>query len=111
MNEGTLALIIPIFSVIGGIVIVTVAIVTDYRKTQMIEKGIEIPMKKPTPYRGIKFGALIIGAAIGLTFGSIADNWGLFVEDETGYFVGVMVFAGIGLILSSLYIKNEIKKE
>ena len=111
MNEGTLALMIPIFSVIGGIVIVIVAIVTDYRKTQMIEKGIEIPMKKPTPYRGIQFGALIIGAAIGLTFGSIADNWGLFVEDETGYFVGVMLFAGIGLILSSLYIKNEIKKE
>ena len=46
MNEGTLALMIPIFSVIGGIVIVIVAIVADYRKTQMIEKGIEIPMKK-----------------------------------------------------------------
>ena len=29
MNEGTLALMIPIFSVIGGIVIVIVAIVTD----------------------------------------------------------------------------------
>ena len=71
MNEGTLALMIPIFSVIGGIAIVIVAIVTDYRKkTQMIEKGMEIPMKKPTPYGGIKFGALIIGAAIGLTFGS-----------------------------------------
>ena len=112
MNEGTLALLIPIFSVIGGIAIVIVAIITDYRKkTQMIEKGMEIPIKKPTPYGGIKFGALIIGAAIGLTFGSIADNWGLFVEDETGYFVGVMLFAGIGLILSSLYIKNEIKKE
>ena len=66
--------------------------------------------KKPTPYGGIKFGALIIGAAIGLTFGSIADNWGLFVEDETGYFVGVMLFAGIGLILSSLYIKKKLKK-
>ena len=77
----------------------------------MIEKGIEITMKKPTLYRGIKFGALIIGAAIGLTFGSIADNWGLFVEDETGYFVGVMLFAGIRLILSSLYIRNKIKKE
>ena len=111
MNEGTLALMIPIFSVIGGIAIVIVALVLISRKTQMIEKGIEIPMKKPTPYGGIKFGALIIGAAIGLTFGSIADNWGLFVEDETGYFVGVMLFAGIGLILSSLYIKNEVKKE
>ena len=75
MNEGTLALMIPIFSVIGGIAIVIVAIVTDYRKkTQMIEKGMEIPMKKPTPCGVIKFGALIIGAAIGLTFGSIADN-------------------------------------
>ena len=77
----------------------------------MIEKGIEITMKKPTLYRGIKVGALSIGAAIGLTFGSIADNWGLFVEDETGYFVGVMLFAGIRLILSSLYIRNKIKKE
>ena len=112
MNEGTLALMIPIFSVIGGIAIVIVALVSDHRrKTQMIEKGMEIPMKKPTPFGGIKFGARIIGAAIGLTVGSIADNWGLFVEDETGYFVGVMLFAGIGLILSSLYIKNEVKKE
>jgi hypothetical protein len=75
MNEGTLALLIPIFPVIGGIAIVILAIVTDYRKkTQMIEKGMEIPVKKPTPYGGIKFEALIIGAAIGLTFGSIADN-------------------------------------
>jgi H+/Cl- antiporter ClcA len=34
----------------------------------------EISVKKPTPFGGIKFEALIIGAAIGLTFGSIADN-------------------------------------
>ena len=54
---------------------------------------------------------LLLGAAIGLTFGSMAENWGIFVEEETGYFVGVMLFAGIGLILSSLYIKNEVKKE
>ena len=101
---------IPVFSVINGIAIV--ALVTDHRrKTQMIEKGIEIPMKKLTPYGGIKFSALIIGAAIGLIFGSITKNWGLFVEEETGYFVGVMLYAGIGLILSSLYIKNEVKKE
>tara|TARA_B110000971_G_C19718158_1_gene367352 strand:+ start:310 stop:453 length:144 start_codon:yes stop_codon:yes gene_type:complete len=47
----------------------------------VIEKGMEIPMKKPTPYGGLKFGALLIGAAIGLIFGSLADanNW--FVED------------------------------
>jgi hypothetical protein len=32
MNEETLALMIPVFSVIGGIAIVIVAIVTDYRK-------------------------------------------------------------------------------
>ena len=112
MNEGALAPMIPIFSVIGGIAIVIVALVGDHRrKTQMIEKGMEIPMKKPTPYGGIKFSALIIGAAIGVTFGSMAENWGLFVEEETGYFVGLMLFAGIGLILSSLYIKNEVKKK
>jgi len=70
---------IPVFSVIGGIAIV--ALVADHRrKNQMIEKGMEIPMKKPTPYGGIKFGALIIGATIRLTFGSITENWGLFVE-------------------------------
>ena len=51
MNEGTLALMIPIFSVIGGIAIVIIALVSDHRrKTQMIVKGMEIPMKKPTPY-------------------------------------------------------------
>ena len=73
MNEGTLALMIQIFSVIGGIAIVIVALVSDHRrKTQMIEKEMKIPMKKPTPYGGIKFGALIIGAAIGLTFGNMA---------------------------------------
>ena len=112
MNEGTLALMIPIFSVIGGIVIVIIAIVTDYRKKlKWLKKELKFRWKKPTPYGGIKFRALIIGAAIGLTFGSIVDNWSLFVEYETGYFVGVMLFAGIGLILSSLYIKNKVKKE
>ena len=51
MNEETLALMIPIFSVIGGIAVVIIALVSDHRrKTQMIVKGMEIPMKKPTPY-------------------------------------------------------------
>ena len=84
---------------------------TDHRRrTQMIEKGIEILMKKPTPYGGIKFGDLILRAVIGLIFGNIDDKCGLFVE-EAGCFVGVMLFTGIGLIISSLYIKNEVKKE
>ena len=30
-------------------------------------------MKKPTPYGGLKLGALLIGAAIGLISGSLAD--------------------------------------
>jgi hypothetical protein len=50
MNEGTLALMIPIFLVIGGIAIVIVALVSDHRiKTQIIEKRMEIPMKNPHP--------------------------------------------------------------
>lgn len=113
MKEGVLALMIPIIAMIGGVAIAIIAIITDYhKKKSMIEKGIEIPERKSSnPYGGIKFGALIIGAAIGLTFGSIADSMNLFPEDETGYFVGVMLFAGIGLVASSLYIKKLLKKE
>ncbi len=113
MREGILALMIPIIAMIGGVAIAIIAIITDYhKKKSMIEKGIEIPERKPSsPYGSIKFGALVIGAAIGLIFGSFADDINLFVEDETGYFVGVMLFSGIGLIASSLYINKLSKKE
>lgn len=106
------SLLVPIFGIIGGVSIAIIAIITQFKiKRKMVEQGMEIPLKKPTPYGGLKSGALFIGAAIGLLLGGLMDNLTVFEEPEVGYFAGIFLFGGLGLLLSSWYIQREVKKE
>jgi len=106
------SLLIPIFGIVGGVSIALIAIITQFKlRKEMVEKGMEIPEKKPTPFGGLKTGALFIGAAIGLLLGGVLENMNVFDASEVGYFSCIFLFAGLGLVLATLYIRKEIKDQ
>ncbi len=105
------ALLIPIFGIIAGGSIAIIAIITQFKiKKDMIAKGLEIPLKQPTPYGGLKSGSLFIGAAIGLLLGGFLDNMNIFEDAQVGYFASIFLFGGLGLLISSWYIQREMDK-
>jgi hypothetical protein len=70
----------------------------------MIEKGINpMNMTKPktNPSGTLRFALLAIGAGVGLLVGSVLEKSGL-VDDEVAYFSMVLLFGGLGLLISYL---------
>jgi|SRR6056300_1120081 hypothetical protein len=110
MNPSTIGVFIPIIGIVVGGAIAIIAIVSDHRqKIEMVKNGIEVPQKKHDayPFKGIRFGALLIGVAFGLIVGGILENTGAFFDHEVGYFASVFFFGGLGLIFASLYINKK----
>ena len=111
MEEDVLAIFIPIIFILGLTAVAIVAIIKENRtKELMVEKGMEIPQKKPYPYRGLRFGALLLGGAIGLLLGGLFENLDVFSDPVVGYFSFIMLFAGLATILSVLYIEQKMKE-
>lgn len=111
MEPEVLALFVPIIGIIAGGAIAIVAIIKENRTKQlMVEKGMEIPQKKPYPYRGLRFGALLLGGAIGVLLGGIFENLHVFNDPVVGYFSFIMLFAGLGTVVSVLYIEQKMKE-
>ena len=71
----------------------------------------EIPVRKPSPYGGLKFGVFLIGFAVGILVGGILDTLNVLSEPEVGYFASIFLFSGLGLVGSSIYIKKQMQKE
>ena len=117
-NPDTLAVMIPITAIMGGIVIAIVAIVISGRKKELehkerllaMEKGIEIP-QPPTrecrpAYQGNRSGGFVmtfIGIAITVANwtvgGTKAGVWGL-----------IPLAIGVGLLISAAVEKKEAEK-
>lgn len=118
-NPETLAVMIPITAIMGGIIIAIVAIVISGRKKELehkerliaMDKGIEIPQaQKPEQrpaYRGNRSAGFVmtmlgiaITAANWTVGGSTAGVWGL-----------IPLAIGIGLLVSAAVEKNEVEKK
>jgi len=79
----------------------------------MIEKGIHpASTAKPriNPSGTLRFALLAIGSGIGLLVGSMLKNSNL-VEEEVAYFSMVLLFGGLGLLISYLVQLKQEEKE
>lgn len=103
MEHQTIALLIPIVSVIGAfIMIVYLRKYENQERMAMIEKGIDLnSIKKPKRSDGtVSWSFLLIGVGLGLLVGYFLDV--TFDMEEVGYFSMIFIFGGAGLGLSYL---------
>ena len=113
--------LIPIVMFAGGFAMIFGIV---YLKTKqnlaMIEKGMNPKQfaNRPTPYRNLKWGLLLVGAGMGLFLAYLLDNFVLYkvghgsaFNDETNipiYFALIAIGGGLGLISSYRIEKKEL---
>jgi hypothetical protein len=85
----------------------------------MIEKGMnpKLHENRPTPYRNLKWGLLLVGAGLGLFVAYLLDNFALYRVNHNSYgdeqnvaiyFALIAIGGGMGLIGSYRIEKKEL---
>lgn len=115
-------ILIPIIICTGFFALIF-GIVYMYKKENlaMIEKGMnpKLVENRPTPYRNLKWGLLLVGSGIGLFLAYILDNFVLYRVVHHGewdsdnknvaiYFALIAIGGGLGLIASYRIEKKEL---
>ncbi len=106
MNEGMIAVLIPIVGIIAGSLIAILAIYFKSRERQtLIEKGLgpeqikEFFESKKDPNRLLKYGIIIFAFGLGL-------GLGIMMEDTTSkeYWIPLLLFTftGLGFVASGI---------
>lgn len=99
MNESALALLIPIFGVIGLFsMIIALRAFENKERMAMIDKG-EDPSKfitKSNKSGVLVLAGLMIGAGVGLLVANLLDM--ALGMEEVAYFSMIFIFGGLGLI-------------
>ena len=119
-------ILVPIVMFAGGFAMVFGIVYMKTRQnTAMIEKGMNPKefANRPTPYRNLKWGLLLVGSGIGLFLAYLLDNYVLNKAVQNGfydsgrnvpiYFALIGIGGGLGLIGSYRIEKKELldKKE
>jgi|SRR5688572_29649425 len=115
MDEGYLALMIPIISVIGIFyVIVYLRKYQNQERMAMIEKGVDpqlFNVKRPVNTSwSLRSALLLIGAGIGLLLGHLLERE-FNLEEGIAYFSMLFICGGIGLGASYLIEEKKMKSE
>lgn len=121
MDITPIAILVPII-VSTGFFALIFGIVYMYKKENlaMIEKGMnpKLVEHRPTPYRNLKWGLLLVGAGVGLFLAYLLDNFVLYRVGHHGewesdnnvaiYFALIAIGGGLGLIISYRIEKKEL---
>lgn len=75
----------------------------------MIEQGIYKTDRDNTVNQLITWGLLLIGIGIGILLGNLL-HMKTELQEESAYFAMILLFGGLGLLLS-FYIRNKLKKQ
>lgn len=111
METQTLALMIPILSVVGLFVtLIYLRKFENQERMAMIDKGVspELFRNKTRSTSGtLRFSLLLIGVGIGVLFGYALDR--SFRMEEVAYFSMLFLFGGLGL--GTAYVIEEKKQQ
>lgn len=111
METETLAIMIPIIAVIGGIVmIVYLRKYENQERMAMIDKGVDpsvFTRKARNTSGALRAALLLIGAGIGLLLGYALDR--AFDMEQVGYFSMLLIFGGTGLGLAYMIEEKKVK--
>ena len=115
MDEGHLALMIPIIALIGAFyVIIYLRRFQNQERMAMIEKGVDpqlFNVKRTSNTSGpLRASLLLIGAGIGLLMGNLLEST-FHLDEEVMYFSMLFIWGGIGLGASYLIEENKLKAE
>jgi hypothetical protein len=108
------AILVPIAFFIG--VFTMIIFLRKYENDErmaMIEKGmnpVNTAKPKTNPSGTLRFALLAIGAGVGLLVGNTLEKANL-VDDEVAYFSMVLLFGGLGLLVSYLIQLRQDQKE
>ncbi|WP_199117929.1 DUF6249 domain-containing protein [Pedobacter sp. ASV28] len=114
--------LVPITFFIGTFAMIFgIRYLSNKEKMAMIERGIDPGTKKstPTPFLSLKFGLLLIGLGLGLIVALFTVR-GIFGEtlNESQqaqavavYFGSVLIFGGLGLVISYIIEKKWLDKQ
>jgi hypothetical protein len=120
MGSDVIALFIPILITLGAFAMIFgIRYLQNKENLIMIEKGMnpKLVEKRPTPYRNLKWGLVLLGAGIGLFAAYLLDNFVFykirhdFDEGRTNvwiYFALIAIGGGVGLITSYRIEKREL---
>ena len=104
MNPGVIGVFIPIIATVGAfIMIVYIRKFENMERMAIIEKGLDPNLfrkDKSAPAPVLRWALLLIGSGLGLFVGYFFDE--IFRMEGTGYFGGIMIFGGLGLLLAYL---------
>jgi uncharacterized protein DUF6249 len=119
MGPEVIAVFIPILVSLGAFAMIFgIRYLQNKENITMIEKGMNPKLieKRPTPYRNLKWGLLLLGAGVGLFLAYLLDNF-VFYRIHSGfdkdanvaiYFALIAIGGGVGLITSYRIEKREL---
>jgi NADH:ubiquinone oxidoreductase subunit 4 (subunit M) len=103
---------IPIVLFLSIFGIVYVAISARHReRMSLIDKGLDASIlypdhEKKGRFGALKFGLLLIGAALGLLVGSLLATY-TDMKEQIAYFSMFFLFGGLGLVSFYFFVKNS----
>jgi hypothetical protein len=120
--RGSEIMLIPILISLGFFALIFGIIYMNKRENlAMVEKGMnpKLNENRPTPYRNLKWGLLLVGSGMGLFLAYILDNFVLYRVGRHGdfdsdnanvavYFALIAIGGGMGLISSYRIEKKEL---
>ena len=113
MLELTPILIMTI--IFGGIVAIVYLSIRKKERMAMMEKGVDASVfftpKKKNSY-ALKYGLLLIGAALGILIGNILATTEAFMyEKEAAYFSMIFLFGGLALVIYYFMAKKMVRDD
>jgi len=106
--------LVPIFIFLGAFAMIYgLRYFTNKENMAMIERGVNLPMRKNNPFWALKLGLLLMGCGLGLFFAMMLQNYAFqnIEHAEVIYFSLIGVGGGLGLLISYLVETKKSKTE